>query len=92
MVRHFEWDAEKEAKNVKKHGVDFTEASTVFLDPLSQEATEWVKQEERTVMVGMSALARTLLVVYVELDGETARIISARKATKKEREDYEEGI
>lgn len=92
MVTQFTWDARKAEENAAKHGVSFDEAATVFLDPMHHEATEEVRDEERWVMVGRSALDRVLLVVYFEVDEDTARIISARRATKREREEYEEGI
>jgi hypothetical protein len=83
----FEWDADKAADNAAKHGVTFEEATTVFLDLeylLIRDATE----AERFVAMGMSGQARILFVVHCER-GERIRIISARRATRREREIYE---
>jgi uncharacterized DUF497 family protein len=84
-----EWDADKAVANFKKHGVRFEEAATALLDPqaLAQEDAD-SKDEARWVLVGMSSSARLLSVVYT-LRGETRiRLISARKATRKEAKYY----
>ena len=86
-----EWDADKAVANFKKHGVRFEEAATALLDPqaqaLAQEDAD-SKDEARWVLVGMSTSARLLSVVYT-LRGETRiRLISARKATRKEAKYY----
>jgi uncharacterized DUF497 family protein len=83
----FEWDAEKAAANVAKHGVTFEEATTVFLD-LDYLLTRDVVEAERFVAIGMSSLARVLYVVHCER-GQRLRIISARRATRREHEAYE---
>lgn len=92
----FEWDAKKADKNLRKHGVSFDLAVTVFNDRLHLSIPDLSsRQEERWITVGMAADQKTLIVVhtYAEQPGdEVVRIISARKATKKEKEDYEEGI
>lgn len=83
----FEWDADKAASNAAKHGVTFQEAVTVFLDLdylLIRDAVE----PERFVAMGMSSEARVLFVVHCER-AERVRIISARRATNRERETYE---
>ena len=88
----FEWDAEKASANLKKHGVSFEEASTVFGDPLSVTiADPWhsLPEDERFVTMGLSAGGK-ILVVHSERD-ETIRIITARVATRLERTQYEEG-
>lgn len=80
-----EWDAAKAAANFKKHGIRFEEAATALLDPLAlaqQDASS--KGEARWVLVGMSADARLLTVVYTLRDQSRIRLISARKATRKE--------
>ncbi len=87
----FEWDARKNAANQRKHGISFDEAKTVFADEyaLLIEDPDHSDQEDRFVLLGLSATLRTLVVChcYRELD-EVIRIISARKATRRERETY----
>jgi uncharacterized DUF497 family protein len=87
----FEWDAGKANLNIRKHGVSFEEATTVFRDPLSATALDpdHSIRESRFVTVGMSAAGRLLTVFHAER-GESIRIISARNATKQERKIYEE--
>jgi len=87
---NFTWDLRKAASNAKKHGVTFEEAATVFADPLAL-AIEDAGHEERTLLLGLSGQLRVLLVVHVELDDDTIRLISARRATSHERNRYEEG-
>jgi uncharacterized protein len=90
----FEWDPAKAAGNIRKHGVSFDEAVTLFKDPLAlifdDEAHS--EGEHREIIVGMSALRRMLLVCFVERIEDTVRIISARSATRVEIKDYEENI
>ncbi|MGH9958460.1 MAG: BrnT family toxin [Pyrinomonadaceae bacterium] len=88
----FEWDDEKAAENLTKHGVSFSEASTVFADPLSRTILDPLhsEKEDRFVSVGQSGLQRTLVVVHT-YRGAVIRIISARTATGRERKDYERG-
>jgi uncharacterized protein len=87
----FAWDSEKAEANIRKHGVDFREAATVFDDPLSTTYpdVDHSRSERRFVMLGMSAPRRVMVVAYTE-HGETLRIISARLATRRERRFYEE--
>lgn len=89
----FDWDPRKARVNRVKHGVTFEEALTVFVD----EAALWVPDpdhsadEERFVLLGMSARIRVLVVVHCDREAEaTIRIISARKATRAERRQYVE--
>jgi uncharacterized DUF497 family protein len=79
------------SSNESKHGVTFEEAMTVFADPLAVifDDEEHSDEEPREIIVGHSAKGRLLLVSFTER-GETVRIISARRATKRERKDYEE--
>ena len=84
----FEWDSEKAATNEDKHGVRFTEAIEVFFDPLSQTGEASVGEEPRDYLIGYSFSLRLFLVVYTMRDTRT-RIISARPATRTERESYE---
>ena len=87
----FEWDARKAIRNVAKHGVSFEEASTVFLDDLSVPFSDPL-HPERLILIGMSLRLRLLYVVHAERAAESViHIISARKATRRERGEYEEG-
>lgn len=86
------WDDRKAASNLKKHGVSFEEAATVFGDKLANYTLQAHEGEDRMLLVGHSANQRLLLVVFVERIESEIRIISARKATAKERQDYEERI
>jgi hypothetical protein len=87
----FEWDARKAAANRRSHRVAFTEASTVFGDPLSITIPDpdHAIGEERFVIIGMSSKPRLLIVVHT-VRGDRVRLISARKATKHEKWNYEE--
>jgi len=89
-MRTFEWDPQKAESNIENHGVSFEEASTVFRDPLSLTIDDPLHStdEERLVQIGISYKNRLLVVVYTER-GDNTRIISARKATRKERNNYE---
>jgi len=86
----FEWDPQKEKSNLEKHGVSFLEAASAFRDLLSITIDDPLhsNHEERVVLVGRSHKERLVVVVHTER-GDNIRIISARKATKKERKDYE---
>ena len=86
----FTWDARKAAANSRKHGVTFEEAETVFDDPLAGITQDDV-HPERLILLGQSSRRRLLLVVHVEVDQDTVRLISARLATRTERRRYEEG-
>lgn len=86
----FEWDDEKAARNLRIHGVDFREASTIFEDPFTITIPDDFHSdaEERSITLGLSLLAKVLLVVHTERS-DRIRIISARKATPAERLQYE---
>lgn len=89
----FEWDDAKATANRRKHGVSFEEARTAFFDEDALLITdeEHSAREDRFVLLGMSGLLRTLVVCHCYREGdEVIRIISARKATKAERRQYEE--
>ena len=86
---NFSWDERKAASNLKKHGVSFDEAATVFADPFALAIDDAI-EADRTLLLGMSNRERLLLVVHVEIDESTIRIISARRATSHERRRYEE--
>ena len=86
------WDPDKAESNSRKHGVTFEEAVTVLADPQAETFLDDHAGEERFVTVGHSAVRRLLLVIWCERHHQTIRIISARKATPRERKSYEEGI
>lgn len=85
----FEWDSAKAASNLKKHGVSFSEAATVFADPYAVYLDDG-SGIGRMVVIGTSLRERFLYVVHVER-GERDRLISARPATAGERDVYETG-
>ena len=87
----FEWDPAKAAANVKKHGVSFDEAQTVFYDEFAVQFFDenHSHNEERFLLLGLSTGAKLLLVCHFEREsGSVIRIISARNATKRERTFY----
>lgn len=92
MSYQFEWDPAKAEANLKKHGVTFEEAVTVFADPLALNMADpsHSADEQRYIVLGRSTQDQVLIVAYAER-GERTRIISARTATRRERHDYEEG-
>ena len=83
----FEWDEEKYAVNLRKHGVKFEEAAEVFFDPLGVYDDVSVEEEHRESILGFAFSAKVLFVVFVEREVRT-RIISARPATSQERDEY----
>ena len=87
----FEWDPQKAKKNLKKHGVSFEEASTIFDDPqfISFLDEEHTAEEERHITIGLSEQLRLLTAAHTERK-KLIRIISARKATKNEEKFYNE--
>jgi uncharacterized DUF497 family protein len=90
----FEWSEAKDRANRKKHGVSFEEAKSVFFDEYAVQFydEEHSSEEDRFIMLGMSNLSRVLVLCHCERAGsEVLRIISARKATKKERGFYPQG-
>jgi uncharacterized DUF497 family protein len=91
-VMKFEWDVEKAASNLRKHGVSFDEAGSVFLDrlALSGPDPEHSQQESRYITFGLSSLGRLLAVSHTYRPGKI-RIINARRVTRTERKLYEEG-
>jgi len=89
MCDDFEWDPEKARANRRKHGVSFSEASTIFDDLRAITIEEQdIGGEERSITVGMDCYGRLLVVVYA-YRGNKIRIISARKANEYERIEYE---
>ena len=87
----FEWDPDKAASNLRKHGVDFHEGASVLMAPLSTTFPDLdhSAEERRFITIGRSAGGRVLVVAHTER-GEAVRIISARTATRRERKFYEE--
>jgi uncharacterized DUF497 family protein len=94
---NFDWDPHKARKNLKKHGVSFGRAAEIFLDPsaISILDKEHSDQEERWVTLGKDSNGIALVIVHtfreISVNQWNIRIISARKATRKERKQYEEG-
>lgn len=91
MALRFVWDARKATANERKHGVGFLEATTVFDDPLSVTIPDPAHSagEQRFLLLGTSRQQRLLVVAHSE-SGESIRIISARRARRRERRAYEE--
>jgi hypothetical protein len=88
----YDWDEEKAAANLRKHGVDFADAALALEDELALTMRDlYSEREERFVTVGRDPLGRLLIVVYT-WRGERIRLISARETTSKERRDYEKGL
>lgn len=87
----FEWDIKKAQRNFRKHGVSFEEAQSVFFDEMAVQFWDdnHSLREDRFLMLGLSNQVRVVLVVHCFRENEaTIRIISARKATKKELKEY----
>lgn len=91
MSLQFTWDPQKAVTNLRKHKVGFPEAATAFADPLSLTIPDRDHSvaEERFVLIGQSERRRLVVVAHVER-GDLIRIISARRATRRERKTYEE--
>ena len=87
----FEWDPRKARSNKKKHGVSFEEAQSVFFDEqgLLVEDSQPLQEEERFILLGLSASLRLLVVVHALRERDVIRIISARRATRLESREYE---
>jgi uncharacterized DUF497 family protein len=85
----YEWDPGKAATNLQKHGVSFADAVSVFNDAFALTAADDFAEEEQFVTLGKDAFGRLLVVVYTWRAEQIIRIISARKATRPERTQYE---
>ncbi|WP_028672475.1 BrnT family toxin [Saccharospirillum impatiens] len=87
----FDWDPHKDAANRKKHNVSFQEAKTAFTDEFGRLIADpdHSDEEDRFILLGTSIHSRLLVVCHCVREGETIRIISARKADKRERKTYE---
>jgi uncharacterized DUF497 family protein len=92
MQLEFEWDAEKNDRNFKKHGVRFEEATSVFSDPalVTLFDTEHANEEERYINIGFSNRGRLLIVINT-MRGSRIRLISSRLCTSREARFYDEG-
>lgn len=91
----FDWDDNKNTANIMKHGISFEEASTAFFDEraIMFDDPEHSEDEERFLLLGMSEEANLCIVCHCYRESDTViRLISARKATKKEGERYAKGI
>jgi uncharacterized protein len=84
----YEWDPEKAATNLHKHGIHFADAVSVFADEQALTLPDPHSEEERYVTIGLDAFARVLVLVYTWRGEELIRLISARKATRRERNQY----
>ena len=85
----YQWDQDKAAANLRKHGIDFADAVSVFSDDLAITIPDERFDEERFVTIGIDAFGRVLVVVYTLRDDEI-RLISARIATRQEQQQYEQ--
>jgi len=88
---NFIWDKNKAKLNLVKHNLSFEEAATVFADPLAFvfDDVEHTRKEQRALIIGHTSKNKVIIVSFTERN-QHIRIISARKATKKEKQDYEE--
>ena len=93
MSLRFEWDPKKAKSNLAKHRVSFTEAITVFADPLARIFNDDAHSvdDRREIIIGHSA-KKNLLLVSFTAHGDLVRVLSARRATRMERKDYEENV
>jgi len=86
------WNPEKAKSNLRKHKIRLSDSEPVLFDPMAlTREDEYAEGEQRFVTIGMDALSRVLVVVYT-YRGDDIRLISARRATSKERKHYEERI
>jgi len=88
---NFIWDKNKAKLNLVKHNLSFEEAATVFTDPLAFvfDDVEHTRKEQRALIIGHTSKNKVIIVSFTERN-QHIRMISARKATKKEKQDYEE--
>jgi len=84
----YQWDVQKARSNLRKHGITFADAVSVFADERALTISDDYPREDRYVTIGMDAFGRVLVVVFIWRE-EVIRIISARKATAQERKQYE---
>jgi uncharacterized protein len=86
----YQWDKNKAATNIGKHGIDFADVISVFSDDLAITLPDERFDEDRFITIGLDAFGRVIVVVYT-WRGQDIRMISARLATRQERRQYEEG-
>jgi uncharacterized protein len=86
----YQWNRDKAADNLRKHGIDFADAVSVFSDDLAITTPDERFDEERFITIGVDAFGRVLVVVYT-MRSDEIRVISARKPTRQERQQYEGG-
>ncbi len=84
------WDTRKAARNIRNHGIEFSHAASVLDDPMAVTIEDTRHGEQRFVTIGADILGRVLVVVYAYSGEEEIRLISARKASPKERRIYEQ--
>ncbi len=86
----FIWNNKKAKSNLTKHGVSFEDAKSVFLDDYARlkHDPDHSIDEDRYLLLGMSSLLKVLVVVHTEIENDTIRLISARKATRREAKQY----
>jgi uncharacterized DUF497 family protein len=84
------WDLKKAAANIRTHGIEFSHAATVLDDPQAVTIEDKRHEEQRFATVGADLLGRVLVVVYAYAEKDEIRLISARKASPRERRSYEE--
>lgn len=85
------WDPAKAAANLRKHGVRFSDAEGALFDPLAITVEDGSDEERRFVTIGVDGIGRLVVLAYT-YRGEDVRLISARLATRRERQQYEKGI
>jgi uncharacterized DUF497 family protein len=85
----FVWDSNKASTNLRKHGIPFEQAAEAFFDPFLKLVDASRHEEARDAIIGMDTRWNLLFVVHIELEDDAIRIISARKATRRERAYYE---
>ena len=90
----FEWDPRKDSANLEKHGITFSEATAVFGDPLARifADEDHSADEPREIIVGHSREKRLLLVCFTEREDGRVRVVSARRAARRERHDDEDYV
>jgi uncharacterized DUF497 family protein len=92
MYMNYQWDPAKASANVKKHGIEFADAVGVFVDPSAATIEDSDSEgEQRFLSLGLDFLGRLIVVAYT-YRGDNIRVISARKATRKETSVYEKRI
>ena len=87
-MQDFEWDPGKAVVNLAKHGIDFADATEVLFDAMAITVPDEERDEERFVTIGRDAFSRILVVIHTWRE-DRIRIISARRATRRERKHYE---